>query len=563
MKRLIRFSMLVFLIVLIFAIPVLAENSLIQVFIKGKSLNLTSIVEGNPLDFTPILENNRTLVSIKLISGEFGLDVEYLENGKIVKIKKGDVTIELEIGSVDAKVNGKQIELDVMPLIKDNNIFVPLRFMAETLGEKVIWDGENKIVLVGEFTDEAIVEDTFLYFNEEYNYTLRFPNSWKEEAIIETKEGTLYVYDKKSAERFIEDGYESFGPVFEIRASNDYPATASFPYEGDYVLNYNDGKYLEVLFCRDFKFYPETVDSYKKIAGEAEKILGTFRIIDDTEVDKFWDDLVNIPENYTGLDIYWRYIDSDIMKKVDYFIEKYGVGVLLKGLESKNVYSQYYCINRLVEYYNYDDVRIHVIAKITPFLGNANNTLRHGAEFAISVLSKKFDSPYVVSGNNDIKIFALFNDYSDYGSYNELWIIKDDKLSKLYSFTDTGIGSQVYIDTTETIKLSPDNNKIAVQTSTRKSNSLNIINLNNEKVSPEIMKLAIEKVAKDDKDYKNTYPDGQYSFCGNLKWIDDNTVEFEANLAYNYMKIIEQVIVKYNILDNSVEYIKVEKGSEF
>ena len=211
------------------------------------------------------------------------------------------------------------------------------------------------------------------------------------------------------------------------------------------------------------------------------------------------------------------------MKKVDDLIEKHGVGVLFKGLESNNVYSQYYCINRLVEYYNYDDLRTHAIAKITPFLSNTNNTVKHGAEFAISVLSKKFDSHYILNGNNDIKVFALFNDYSDYGSYNELWIIKDDKLSKLYSFT----GLQTYIDTTETIKLSPDNNKIAVQTSSRRSNSLNIIDLNNEKVSPEIMKLVIEKVAKDNKDYNNTYPDGAYNSFGNLKWIDNNTVEFE------------------------------------
>ncbi len=272
----------------------------------------------------------------------------------------------------------------------------------------------------------------------------------------------------------------------------------------------------------------------------------------DTEIDEFWDNLVTIPEEYTGLDIYWRHIDDEIMEKTDYFIEKYGAEVLFKGLKSTNVYSQYYCINRLVEFYNHDDIRNRAIAEITPFLKSNNNTLKKGAEFAISILSKKFDSPYIVNAMDGIKIFALFNDYSDYGSYNELWIINNDKLSKLHSFNEP----QAYIDMTESIKLSPNNDKIAVQTSSRRSSSFNIIDLNTWKVSPEIMKMAIEKVAMDNKDYNNTYPDGGYSWGHTLKWVDNNTVEFEANLAYNYMDIIENVIVRYNFLDNSLEYKK-------
>lgn len=165
---------------------------------------------------TSILENNRTFTPINLIDAKLGLDIKYVEDGKTVKIKKDKTNIELEIASKEARVNGKQVELDVKPFIKDDSLFVPLRFVSEALGKKVIWDGRNQIVLVGEFKDEEVIEDSFLYFHEEHNYSLNFPNSWKEEAIIENKEGTLYIYDKKSAERFLEDGYENFGPVFEI-----------------------------------------------------------------------------------------------------------------------------------------------------------------------------------------------------------------------------------------------------------------------------------------------------------------------------------------------------------
>ncbi|MBC8587767.1 copper amine oxidase N-terminal domain-containing protein [Paratissierella segnis] len=272
----------------------------------------------------------------------------------------------------------------------------------------------------------------------------------------------------------------------------------------------------------------------------------------DTEIDKFWDNLVEVPKNLVGFDFYWRHIDDDIMEAVDNLVEKHGVDVLFKGLESTNIYSQYYCINRLVEYYNENDIRISAIEKITPFLNSSNTKLKDGAEFAISVLTKKFDSPYIVNVDENTKIFALFNDYSDYGSYNELWIIRNDKLSKLHSFSN----SQDYIDRGEKIQVSPSKDKIAVQTSSRRSSSINIIDLNSGEISPELMKLAIEKVAKDNKDYNNTYPDGRYSWGSNLKWVDNNTLEFEAGLSYNFMEIIENVIVKYDVLNNSLEYIK-------
>ncbi|MDQ4679629.1 hypothetical protein, partial [Stenotrophomonas maltophilia group sp. RNC7] len=81
------------------------------------------------------------------------------------------------------------------------------------------------------------------------------------------------------------------------------------------------------------------------------------------------------------------------------------------------------------------------------------------------------------------------------------------------------------------------------------------------KVSPEIITMAIEKVEKDNKDYNNTYPDGRYNSGGNIIWIDNNTIEFEANLAYNYMDIMVDVIVRYNFLDDSLEYkMKAENG---
>ena len=282
-------------------------------------------------------------------------------------------------------------------------------------------------------------------------------------------------------------------------------------------------------------------------------------LIYETEVDKFWDRL-NHSENEPVInnyppDLYLRYIDAAGISKVYSFIEKYGADVLFKGLKSMNLYSQYYCINMLVEYYNDEDIRTRAIAAITPFLKSTCDKIRDGAEFAISVLSKKFDSPYIINGADGVKIFTLFNNYSDYGSYHRIWIIKDGKLSEFYSYKD----SHMYIDA---IIISPDKDKIAVKTNTRITGSYNIIDLNSGKISPDIMLLAIKKVAADNKNYDNTYADGRYCWGDNLKWIDNNTVEFEADIAFNWMEIIERVTVRYNVSDNSVEYVSLNKQNK-
>ncbi|MDF2647177.1 MAG: copper amine oxidase domain protein [Paenibacillus sp.] len=59
-----------------------------------------------------------------------------------------DSEIILQLGSTKATVNGRQVLLDVSPEIISGSSMVPLRFIAEALGAKVAWDGnEYKITL--------------------------------------------------------------------------------------------------------------------------------------------------------------------------------------------------------------------------------------------------------------------------------------------------------------------------------------------------------------------------------------------------------------------------------
>lgn len=264
----------------------------------------------------------------------------------------------------------------------------------------------------------------------------------------------------------------------------------------------------------------------------------------------FWENLEDNENFDSSEEIYLRHIDSKTMSKIDNMINKYGISALSNGLKSNNIYSQYYCINKLVEYYNNDKLRKRSILEIEPFLSSNNASLKNAAIFATDILSKEFNSEYIIKAKDDSKIFTLYNNYSDYGSYNEIWIIKNDELSKLYSFKN----NQVYIN--HPIILSPNKDKIAIQTSSRRSSSFNIIDLNNYNISPELVRLTLKKVSSDT-NLNNTHPNGEYSWGDKLIWLDNNRVKFHANLSYDYNQTIESVNVYYNYLNNDLDY-KIE-----
>jgi hypothetical protein len=72
----------------------------------------------------------------KRIQAEFSWD----GMNRVLTAKKGQTTLMLRPDYPIAEVNGQSVALDVAPTIREGHIYIPLRFVAETLGAKVIWD---------------------------------------------------------------------------------------------------------------------------------------------------------------------------------------------------------------------------------------------------------------------------------------------------------------------------------------------------------------------------------------------------------------------------------------
>lgn len=111
----------------------------IKVILDGEELNF---------DVEPTIIDGRTMVPFRKIFSSLGVEVEWDGENRGVRGVKGDVEIYLKIDSKTAYVNDSIYYLDVPATIIDGRTFVPARFVGESLGAKVDWDGSNKIVKI-------------------------------------------------------------------------------------------------------------------------------------------------------------------------------------------------------------------------------------------------------------------------------------------------------------------------------------------------------------------------------------------------------------------------------
>ncbi len=107
-------------------------------------------INGNSVafDVDPFTVNDRTMVPMRKIFEVLGAEVTWEDATQTVGATLGDTKISLSIGSDKAYVNGAEKTLDAPAMLKDSRTLVPLRFVSESLGCKVEWDGENNLVKI-------------------------------------------------------------------------------------------------------------------------------------------------------------------------------------------------------------------------------------------------------------------------------------------------------------------------------------------------------------------------------------------------------------------------------
>ena len=142
--------------ILALAIPTfVTADSNIRIWMKGNLIKS---------DVAPYIYQERTMVPLRVISENLGKKVLWDKANRSVQISDGYggvlyLTIDKKEIENFAGGNGNTIKLDVAPRIKDDRTFVPLRAIAEAFGERVDWDKDKRVVVIGEGYDTNKIKE--------------------------------------------------------------------------------------------------------------------------------------------------------------------------------------------------------------------------------------------------------------------------------------------------------------------------------------------------------------------------------------------------------------------
>lgn len=123
---------------------------------------VTVTIDGKELhlDVPPVIENGRVIVPLRIIFEALDSNVDWNDVTKTVIATKGNDIVKLTVGKKIAYRNGASIELDVCAKVINGRILVPLRFVSEALGARVEWDGQKSNVTINQAQQNLYINKT-------------------------------------------------------------------------------------------------------------------------------------------------------------------------------------------------------------------------------------------------------------------------------------------------------------------------------------------------------------------------------------------------------------------
>ncbi|MCK5848115.1 MAG: PQQ-binding-like beta-propeller repeat protein [Caldisericia bacterium] len=98
------------------------------------------------LEAPPTIINGRTMVPLRFIAETFGAELGWDGKDQKITLNYYGQVIELWIGRKTAMVDDDPMILEAPPTIINGRTMVPLRFIAETFGAELGWDGDTQTI---------------------------------------------------------------------------------------------------------------------------------------------------------------------------------------------------------------------------------------------------------------------------------------------------------------------------------------------------------------------------------------------------------------------------------
>lgn len=121
----------------------------VPAFAQGSAPRVT--VDNAPVPFTgqqPVDNQGHVLVPLRGVFEKMGAQVGYDAPSRKITAKSDKSTVEMNVGSSTATVNGQPVPLAAPVKITNGAVLVPVRFLSESLGSSVKFDKASQTVIV-------------------------------------------------------------------------------------------------------------------------------------------------------------------------------------------------------------------------------------------------------------------------------------------------------------------------------------------------------------------------------------------------------------------------------
>ncbi|MHA6481318.1 stalk domain-containing protein [Paenibacillus sp. strain BS8-2] len=104
--------------------------------------------KGTTLEAVPVLQGDSTYVPLRFVTEAMGAQVLFNDKTRKITVLRGSQLLEMTLGQKDYTLNGVRYTSDVAPFIQNNRSLIPIRLFSEKLGFKVKYEDKLRRITI-------------------------------------------------------------------------------------------------------------------------------------------------------------------------------------------------------------------------------------------------------------------------------------------------------------------------------------------------------------------------------------------------------------------------------